>query len=194
MTLTLSSQKRPEGSKPNALRREGLIPGSLYGHQGADSISLVLKQKEVEMLLRKASINNTMIELSVSDLPWNGKVLIREVQSHPWKKTLYHLSFFSLAGHDKLEFSVPIHLVGEAIGTKQGGTIEQMLTELKLTCSADIKPDSIDIDVTELNIGDHLQVSQLTLPAGVTAIDGQDIMVLSVIAPTAAPETETTQA
>lgn len=188
MTLTLSGKKRPENSKPNALRRQGLIPASLYGHQGAESVSLVLDQKEAEMLLRKASVNNTMIELSVSDLPWNGKVLIKEVQNHPWKKFLYHLSFFSVAGHDKLQIALPVHLVGESIGVKQGGTIEQMLTELAVSCSAENKPDAIEIDVTNLNIGDHLQVSQIPLPEGVTAVDGQDIMVLSVIAPTVSTE------
>ena len=194
MALTLSCEKRPEGTKPNALRREGLIPGSLYGHQGAESISLVFKQKEVEMLLRKASVNNTMIDLSVSDIPWNGKVLIREVQSHPWKKTLYHLSVFSVGGRGELAISLPINLVGEAIGAKQGGTIEQMLTELQVSCSAENKPDSIEIDVSDLNIGDHLQVSQIPLPPGVTAVDGPDIMVLSIIAPTVVEETETVEA
>jgi large subunit ribosomal protein L25 len=94
MQVTVECQKRAEGSKPGALRREGLIPATLYGHKGAESVSLVLKEKEAINLLKKASVNHTLIDLTIPDLSWSGKALIREVQAHPWKKTLYHLSFF----------------------------------------------------------------------------------------------------
>jgi len=94
MSITLECQKRPDNSKPNALRREGLIPATLYGHQGAESISLVVPEKQAYALLRRAFVNKTQIDLTVPDLSWNGKAIIREIQAHPWKKTLYHLSFF----------------------------------------------------------------------------------------------------
>jgi large subunit ribosomal protein L25 len=95
MSITLECQKRPENSKPNALRRGGLIPATLYGHQGAESISLVIPEKEAYALLRNAYVNKTKIDLNIADESWQGKAVIREVQAHPWKKTLYHLSFFS---------------------------------------------------------------------------------------------------
>ncbi|BAP17812.1 50S ribosomal protein L25 [cyanobacterium endosymbiont of Epithemia turgida] len=94
MSLSIECQKRPEGSKPNALRRKGLIPGSLYGHDGANSMSLVVNAKEAVNLLKKVSINETIIEVQIPDLSWKGKALIREVQAHPWKRTVLHLSFF----------------------------------------------------------------------------------------------------
>jgi large subunit ribosomal protein L25 len=97
MSITVECQKRPEGSKPNALRRQGLIPATLYGHNGAESVSLTLDAKEATTLLRKASVNKTAIDLTIPDLSWQGKALIREAQVHPWKKTLYHLSFFYVA-------------------------------------------------------------------------------------------------
>jgi large subunit ribosomal protein L25 len=94
MSFTLECQKRPDNSKPNALRREGLIPATLYGHKGAESVSLVVSEKDANALLRKAYVNKTEIDLDISDLSWKGKAIIREVQAHPWKKNLYHLSFF----------------------------------------------------------------------------------------------------
>lgn len=97
MSLSIECQKRPEGSKPNALRRQGLIPGSLYGHDGANSMSLVVNAKEIVNLLKKVSINETIIEVQIPDLSWTGKALIREVQAHPWKRTVLHLSFFHVA-------------------------------------------------------------------------------------------------
>ncbi len=94
MTIALECQKRPENIKPNALRRKGLIPATLYGHKGTESVSLVLPEKEAYALLRHAFVNKTKIDLNIPDLSWNGQTVIREIQAHPWKQTLYHLSFF----------------------------------------------------------------------------------------------------
>ena len=91
MELAVECQKRAEGSKPNALRRSGLIPAVLYGHKGSESSSLTIKAKTVEHLLKKHAVNNTLIDLSIPDLSWSGKTLLREVQVHPWKGYPYHL-------------------------------------------------------------------------------------------------------
>jgi large subunit ribosomal protein L25 len=93
MSITVECQKRPEGSKPNALRRDGWIPANLYGHQGAESMSLVISEKVAIELLKEASINETPIEVNVPDLSWKGTAVVREVQAHPWKRKLRHLSF-----------------------------------------------------------------------------------------------------
>lgn len=96
MSVNVECQKRPEGSKPRALRREGLIPATLYGHNGSESIQLIIKEKDAKLLLRDASPNKTIVNLAIPDLSWTGTTLIREVQSHPWKRTLNHLSFFAV--------------------------------------------------------------------------------------------------
>ncbi len=72
MSLTIECQKRPEGSKPNALRREGYIPANLYGHDGANSVSLIVNAKEAVTLLKKATANETVIEVKIPDLSWTG--------------------------------------------------------------------------------------------------------------------------
>ncbi|MCX7592865.1 MAG: 50S ribosomal protein L25 [Fischerella sp.] len=95
MELKIECQKRPEGSKPNALRRSGLIPANLYGHNANESVSLVIDAKTVEQLLKKARVNKTKVELNVKDMNWCGTTVIREVQVHPAKGTPYHLSFFA---------------------------------------------------------------------------------------------------
>ena len=95
MAIALESKPRPEGSKPGALRRSGLIPANLYGHKGIESISLVLDAKVVERLLKQVIPNKTEIELSIPELEWTGTTVIRELQIHPAKGTPYHLSFFA---------------------------------------------------------------------------------------------------
>ncbi len=97
MPLTVECKKRPEGSKPNALRRSGLLPANLYGHNGSESVSLVIETKTVETLLRKARVNDTPIQLKITDGESLSNVVIKEVQTHPAKGTLYHLSFFATA-------------------------------------------------------------------------------------------------
>lgn len=94
--LTIECQTRPEGSKPRALRREGLLPANLYGHNGRESISLVVKAKDAEVLLKKAVPNKTVVDVNIPELSWQGTALIQEVQAHPWKGNLYHLSFYAV--------------------------------------------------------------------------------------------------
>jgi len=108
MEVTLECKSRTESTKARALRREGFIPANLYGHKGAESISLVLSQKEVVNLLKKASVNNTLVNLIISDLDLQGKVLIREVQTHPWKRQIHYVSFFSPSDDRAVEVILPI--------------------------------------------------------------------------------------
>ena len=183
MKITVECKTRPEGSKPRALRREGLIPVALYGHDGANSASLTLPTKEAQMLLRKAAINNTLVDINVPDMSWKGKALIREVQAHPWKRTLSHISFFTVSAKQTVEIVVPIVLTGKAAGTEEGGIVEQIMTELQISCFAGNIPESIEVDVTNFNIGDILHVNEMILPEGATVLDDPERTVISVVLP-----------
>ena len=164
MNISVECKSRPEGSKPRALRREGLIPVALYGHDGANSVSLTIPAKEAQLLLRDAAVNNTLVDLNVPDISWKGKALIREVQAHPWKRTLHHLSFFTVSAKQQVEIVVPVILVGDAAGAKEGGIVEQIMTELNISCAADSIPESIEIDVSNFEIGSILHVGEIALP------------------------------
>ena len=183
MSITIECQKRPEGSKPRALRREGLIPAALYGHNGAESVSLTMKSKDAQVLLRNAAVNNTLVELNIPDISWNGRAIIREVQAHPWKRTLLHLSFFSVSAGETLELTVPVNIVGEAAGVKEGGVLEQSLTEFNISCIPSNIPESIDIDVSNFELGTNLTVGEVILPEGVSVIEDPERIVFSIVAP-----------
>ncbi|MBV5261927.1 50S ribosomal protein L25 [Synechococcus moorigangaii CMS01] len=92
MSLMIECQARPEGVNPRALRRDGLLPVNLYGHKGADSDIFVVNYKEALTLLKKVVPNETVIEVKTPE--WSGSAVVREIQSHPWKRNLLHLSFF----------------------------------------------------------------------------------------------------
>jgi large subunit ribosomal protein L25 len=183
MNISVECQSRPEGSKPKALRREGLIPAALYGHDGDKSISLTIPAKEAQILLRDAAINNTLIDLKIPDIAWKGKALIREVQAHPWKRTLHHLSFFTVSAKQLVEVVVPVILTGKAAGTKEGGIVDQSMTELKIACAADNIPESIEVDITNFDIGTILHVGEIILPNGATALDDLERTAISIVLP-----------
>ncbi|MEG4320142.1 MULTISPECIES: 50S ribosomal protein L25/general stress protein Ctc [unclassified Microcoleus] len=182
MELAVECQKRAEGSKPNALRRSGLIPAVLYGHKGSESISLTVKAKTVETLLKKHAVNNTLIDLSIPELSWSGKTLLREVQVHPWKGFPYHLSFFSVATQDSLEVELSLHFVGESVGVKlEGGMLETVLVQIAVKCKPDSIPDAIEVDISNLKVGDALHIHELVLPAGVVALGEPSQVVVTVV-------------
>ena len=194
MNISVECKSRPEGSKPRALRREGLIPAALYGHDGANSMSLVIPVKEAQTLLKNAAVNNTLVDLKVPDASWKGKALIREVQAHPWRKTLHHLSFFTVSADQQVQIVVPIVLVGEAAGSKEGGVVEQIMTELNISCSADSIPESIEIDISDFEVGSIMHVNEIVLPQGVDEVlDDLERTVVTVVVPTIPTVTEETE-
>ena len=184
MDLTIKCATRAADEKPKQLRREGTLPAVLYGHDGSNSVPLKLSNYDAEALLRKATVNKSVITVNVPDLPWNGKVILREVQKHPWKNKLHHLSFFSIASQSEIEVSMPLHFVGDAVGVaNKGGTLDTVMTEVQLKCPPDAIPQSLDVDVSDMDIGDALHVGELKLPAGTSVDLDPNLLVVSVLAP-----------
>ena len=156
----------------------------MYGHEGTNSLSLAIDTKTVENLLRKASVNNTLIDLKVTDASWQGKTLLREVQAHPAKGTPYHLSFFAVAGHGDTTVEVPVKLIGEAVGVKlEGGMVDAVINELQVSCPPEKIPEAIEVDITNLKVGDSLHVHELVLPGGITVQNEAERVVVTILQP-----------
>lgn len=183
MEIALECKSRAEDTKPRALRRENMIPANLYGHKGAESISLVLTKKEAISLLRKASINNSLVNLTISDKNWNGPVLIREVQTHPWKRELHHISFFSPSADKQVEVIVPLKLVGKSVGVAQGGVLEQSSTEVNIRCLPDQILKFLEVDISNVDIGQRFQIRDLVLEEGINVLDDPNKSLVNVSAP-----------
>lgn len=192
MDLTIDCAQRASDEKTKKLRREGTLPAVLYGHDGANSVALKLSNYDAEALLRKATVNKSVITVNVPDMPWSGKVILREVQKHPWKNKLHHLSFFSIASQKEIEVSMPIHFVGDAVGVaNKGGTLDMVMTEIQLKCPPDAIPQSLDVDISDLDVGDALHVGEMKLPPGTSVAVDDKLLVVSVLAPrTATAELE----
>ncbi|MBE9040296.1 50S ribosomal protein L25/general stress protein Ctc [Oscillatoriales cyanobacterium LEGE 11467] len=181
MQLAIECQTRPEKTNPRALRRAGRIPAVMYGHNGTESISLTVDAKDVKKLLKEPAVNNSLIDLTISDSGWKGKTLLREVQSHPWKGFTYHLSFFATASQDTVEVELPLHFTGEPYGVKtDGGILETLMVTVAVKCAPDNMPESIEIDIAHMHVGDSLQVGELILPEGVEAVADAKQTIVSI--------------
>jgi large subunit ribosomal protein L25 len=98
LQFSIECTKRPEGSKPNALRRDGKIPATIYGHDGANSVQVLVDAKAAMFLVRDATERKSQIEVNVPDLKLKTGAVLQEVQKHPWKGYLYHISFLAAKG------------------------------------------------------------------------------------------------
>jgi large subunit ribosomal protein L25 len=93
-SMTVECELRAEGSKAKALRRAGRIPANIYGHKGGESVLVTIDAKSFGLMLRTARVRKTPIALSIPSESWSGTAVLQEVQAHPWKSFIYHVSFF----------------------------------------------------------------------------------------------------
>src|SRR5919199_649457 len=183
-TATLSATPRVETGKGSArtLRREGQIPGVVYGHARAPQ-PLSLDAHEVERLLERVNAESTVIELSVDGR--TARTLIREIQRHPFKRDILHVDFQELVAGEKVTVHVPLVLVGTAEGVRAGGILDQVMRELEIEVDPSNIPERFDVDVGALTIGHSLHVRDVPLPGGVTVLDDEDATICVIIPPRA---------
>ena len=148
-----------------ALRRQGLVPGVVYG-KGMASCAVAVDPKELNQAIATAAGWNTLITLQ-GEGPFSGKVVIlKEMQVHPLRRQPVHYDFQAVDLTQKVHVMVPVHAIGKSNGEKLGGQLQIIRHELEVVClPADI-PASINIDVTALNIGDVVHIGDVRLPAG----------------------------
>jgi large subunit ribosomal protein L25 len=172
---------RPIGkSAARKIRREGKVPAIVYG-LGTDPEPVAVPSRELQHILAGAGGANTLINLDLSGR--EELVLARQVVRHPVRHTLVHVDLIRVRRDTAVSAEVPIHLVGEAQGTKDGGLLEQDTFTLSIEAKPGDLPSGIEADVTALEIGDQLTVADLTLPPGVVTTQEPGDLVAHVSAP-----------
>ena len=170
------------------LRAAGRVPAVVYGH-GKTSLSLTLEPSELESMLRKSHAGmNTLIQLA-GDAAVSGKtVLVKELQRDPVYGQVVHADLFEIDTTERISVSVPVHVKGTAEGVTMGGLLDHVLREIDLDCLPNAIPDEFVVDVTRLELGDVIHVSDLDVPAGVHIRTHADLAVVSVVAPSVEEE------
>jgi len=187
--ITLATEPRRElGSRPaGRLRREGKVPAVVYG-LGTDTVSISVPSRELQHILAGESGANTLITLDVDGE--SVLTLARQIHRHPTRGELVHVDFIRIRRDVAVSAEIPVHLLGEATGVRDGGLLEQLLFQLTVEAMPGNIPVSIEIDVSDLAIGDQLRVEDIPLPAGVETQAEPDFVVAQVAAPRVVTEAE----
>lgn len=187
-TTTLTIQPRDvEGSRTTRrLRREGLVPGILYG-RGGDPLPFAVDARELRHALQASG---AVVELSM-----DGKstpAVLKDSQHHPVRGETTHVDFLRVDLSKPIEAVVTIELVGseDAPGIRDGGVLDQSLREVTVEALPNEIPETLSLDVSELNIGDTLPLSAVVIPAGVTLLDDPETVAASLLAPRLRTEEE----
>ena len=172
-----ATPRPPQGTRPaRRLRSEGKVPGVVYG-LGGEPITLAVEWRDLRAALVTEQGLNAVIHLDI-----NGETtptLVRDVQRHKVRRDVLHIDFIRVDLNKPVDVEVAIHLEGEAEAvTRDDGVVDQVLTSLLITAKPDDIPSGLTIDITSLEIGSALRVSDIALPAGVTtSVDPDDAVV-----------------
>jgi large subunit ribosomal protein L25 len=181
--LSLAVEVREQTGKGVArkIRAAGRIPGVVYG-LGKQTVSLSLDPAELEKLIKTSHAGlNTLFSLKGDECVEGRTVLIKEIQREPVKGTMVHADLFELDLNARLHVSVPIHIVGTPEGVTYGGMLEHLMREIELDCMPNAIPDALEVDVSALNIGDTIYVSELAVPEDVVPLVPGELPVVSVV-------------
>ena len=176
------------------LRKSGFVPGVVYGTT-KDLKHIKLSHKDLLINLKNERFNSSILNLKIGKEK-KQSVLLREVQFHPWRKEVLHVDFQRVSDNKEINVNVPIHFINEdkCIGVKQGGgLISHILNELEIICLPQDLPEFIEVDLENLELGNSIHISQISLPKGVRSLLSQktseDPAVVAVQAPKVVAET-----
>jgi len=181
-TVALGAQRRTDVGKGAArqARLGGRIPAVIYGH-GRPPQSLTLSAAELKRALTGVEVSTALIDLDIEGT--GTRVLVREIQRHPFKAEILHVDFLEIHAGEKLTLQLAVHLTGTPEGVRNGGgVLDQALREITIRVLPANIPDRFDVDVTNLRVGQSLHVSDLSIPNAEILTEGTKT-VCSVVAP-----------
>ncbi|MXY49347.1 MAG: 50S ribosomal protein L25 [Gemmatimonadetes bacterium] len=189
--VSLKARQRTDTGKQVAksLRRDGALPAVVYG-SGESSTPLTLDYREFESLLRKTRGESVVINLEIEGME-DKKALLRDIQRDFLRNQLLHADFQQIRMSDRITTEVSLVMIGEPIGvTRDGGVLDQSLRVVEISCVASEIPEHLEVDISELGMGNTIHISDLSFENVEIVTDGE-VAVVSVLTPMAEePEEE----
>jgi large subunit ribosomal protein L25 len=183
-TVEIQIEPRETGNKGAAkrIRREGKLPGIFYGPK-SQAVPLEINRKE--FLSRVADLEGShLIRIkSASPLLADKVALVKEMQLHPVTGEILHADFYEVDLTARIRVKVPLHFVGKAVGVVRGGILQPVVREVEVECLPMDIPEFFNVEVSELDIGDSVHVTGLTMPEGVTVASEGDLTLVTVVPP-----------
>jgi large subunit ribosomal protein L25 len=180
--MTIEVQKREESGKNSSrrLRAKGLVPAVVYGG-GKETVPIQVHKKTLLDLMKTGGTENRIFLLKLTDSGQERHAMLRDLQVDPVSRQVLHLDFQRVLMDEKVRVQVPVELVGTAYGVKtEGGVLDFVTREVHIEClPADI-PQHLELDVTDLHVGHHLEAKSLRLPEGVALLDEPERVIVSL--------------
>ena len=173
------------------LRQKGQIPAVLYG-PGTESILLSVNISDIDRILKKGRIGQALLNLVI---PNNGEtstktVMVKELQHHPVSRDFLHIDFYEVAMDRKIMVNIPVTTIGKAKGVETGGILQIVRRELEVQCFPLDVPESIEIDITDLDVGDSIHLGDIARQSKIEFLYDENITVVTVVTPKLAEEEE----
>ncbi len=180
--LRVKPRKRIGKAGAREVRKEGNIPAILYG-QGAEPLPLTVRPDELKQALSNSAGANTVLELEIegSDETQKRLSILKEIQRDPIKNKVTHIDFFAISMEKKIRVDIPVNTHGRSEGERKGGKVEKLMRSIAVECLPKDIPDSIDIDVSGLDLGGYVDVAGLGLAEGVKSLvdDKEKVVIVS---------------
>ncbi len=181
VTNVVGKERDLSGSNSSKkLRRSGKVPAVVYG-AGKDVTNIELDHNSIKLALEVESFHSSILDLEVGGK--KEKVLLRDFQVHPYKQIITHVDFQRVDENKKLHTKIPLHFNGEENSPAvklSGGLMSHVMTEIEITCLPNDLPEYIEVDLSSMEIGNSVHVSEITLPEGVALVShGQDDPVIA---------------
>ena len=190
--IPLSCSPREGRGKQAArqLRAAGQIPAVVYGHGIDETLSVAVDPRALKEALENPKGYNALLEVNVGDAS-KYVVLVREVQRHPVSRKFLHVDFVAPDLETSIVAEVPVRTVGKSVGMITGGHLQTPYREVRLFCKPGVTPTEILVDITNLDHGDSIMASEMSLPEGVAAVYDRDYVVTKVLKPRGLADEET---
>lgn len=177
--LASANRETKTRSAINKLRNTGQVPAVVYGYQ-VENTAVAVDEVEFIKLIREVGRNGVIdLELDGKDT----KVMVYDYQFDSLKNQITHIDFVAINMKTEVTVDVTIEITGEAKGTDEGGIVEQPIFEVEVTATPDNIPESLELDVTELEIGDTLYVSDVEITGNFTIENEEDEALVTVVPP-----------
>ncbi|HAH19859.1 MAG: 50S ribosomal protein L25/general stress protein Ctc [Omnitrophica WOR_2 bacterium GWF2_43_52] len=173
-------------AKVARLRKKALFPAVVYG-EGKDPLSVQVAAKDFLRLIGIHKGESFVINLKVKDgaRSENKSVLIKQIQHDPVSDGIIHVDFHEISLTKTIRVKVPLTAKGDALGVKRdGGVLDHTMWDLEIECLPTQIPESVEVDVSDLKIGDSLHIKDIRLPQGVKVLNDPESVVLAVVTPT----------
>lgn len=174
-------------------RKDGFIPAVIYG-KNKDNLNILVDPIKLKKLLKNEAGENTIIEMKLDKSDLKKNVLLKDAHLDTLTSDPLHLDFYEITEGMDVKVSAPLLFTGKPEGVKNGGVIQTLSNEIKIECLPTNIPNIIEINISDLNIGDTLRVKDIKPMDGIEILSNPESTIISVLAPRLVVETETTDA